>query len=154
MKHVRTEPERGRRVYRALRADCRHCPLKSQCTPGKQRHLKVGPHHAGLVKLRADSKTESFKKLYASRAPNIEGVFAEAKQWHSLGRAWRRGLTKMRVQCLLIAAVLNFKRLAAANRPFSALLFLIRTMLSAIWNICRAIISSDRDLNQLQLQSG
>jgi len=37
-----------------------------------------------------------------------------AKQWHGLGRAWRRGLSKMRVQCLLIAAVINFKRLATA----------------------------------------
>jgi hypothetical protein len=35
-----------------------------------------------MVRLRADSKTESFKKLYASRAPVIEGVFAEAKHWH------------------------------------------------------------------------
>jgi len=34
----------------------------------------------------------------------IEGVFAEGKQWHGLGRAWRRGLSKMRVQCALIAA--------------------------------------------------
>ena len=63
--------------------------------------------------LRVDSKTESFRRLYRTRAPVIEGIFAEAKQWHGLGRACRRGLTKMRVQCLLIAAVLNFKRLIA-----------------------------------------
>lgn len=146
LKHVRTEPERGRRIYRALRADCRQCPLKSQCTAGKQRHLKVGPHHAGLVKLRTDSKTESFKKLYASRAPNIEGVFAEAKQWHSLGRAWRRGLLKMRVQCLLVAAVLNFKRLAATNRPFSSILALLKTLWRTILGFHRAITASNGNL--------
>jgi hypothetical protein len=75
-----------------------------------------------LVQLRADSRTEDFKTLYATRAPVIEGVFAEAKQWHGLRRAWRRGLAKMRVQCLLIAAVMNFKRLAAAFFGFSAVL--------------------------------
>lgn len=152
LKHVRTAPERGRRVYRALRADCRQCPLKSQCTAGKQRHLKVGPHHAGLVKLRTDSKTESFKKLYASRAPNIEGVFAEAKQWHSLGRAWRRGLTKMRVQCLLIAAVLNFKRLAAAQRPLSSLFTLLQALWRAILGPHRAITDSHGKLRFLHFQ--
>jgi hypothetical protein len=113
LKYLSTEKKRGRRIYRARRSDCRSCPLKSQCTKTKCRAVKVSPQHGGLVQLRADSRTESFKMLYASRAPVIEGVFAEAKQWHGLARAWRRGLTKMRVQCLLIAAVINFKRLAA-----------------------------------------
>jgi hypothetical protein len=63
------------------------------------------------VALRADRQTASFQALYRRRAPVIEGIFAEAKQWHGLRRAWRRGLGKMRIQCLLIAAVLNFKRL-------------------------------------------
>jgi transposase len=111
LRYVRTEQVRGRRDYRAHRSDCRRCPLKSQCTTSERRHLKVTSHHAAMVRLRADSKTESFKKLYASRAPVIEGVFGESKQWHGLGRAWRRGLSKMKVQCLLVAAVLNFKRL-------------------------------------------
>jgi len=113
LKYVRTEKERGRRNYRAWRSDCGACPLKLKCTKAERRSVKVSPHHGGLVKLRADSRTESFKKLYTSRAPVIEGVFAEAKQWHGLRRAWRRGLAKMRVQCLLIAAVINFKRLTA-----------------------------------------
>jgi transposase len=135
LKHVYMEKERGRRIYRALRSACRSCPLKSRCTSSQQRHLKVTADHAGLVKLRADSKTESFKKLYRTRAPVIEGVFAEAKQWHSLGRAWRRGLSKMRVQCLLIAAVLNFKRLAVANGPLSFVFYQFRTVWQAIWSL-------------------
>jgi transposase len=113
LRYVSTEKERGRRNYRAWRSDCRACPVKSQCTKAERRSLKVSSHHGGLVRLRADSKTDDFKRLYSSRAPVIEGVFAEGKQWHGLGRAWRRGLAKMRVQCLLIAAVINLKRLAA-----------------------------------------
>jgi transposase len=112
LSYARTEKGRGRREYRARRSDCCNCPLKSQCTISDRRHLKVTGHHASLIRLRADSKTESFKLLYRSRAPVIEGIFAESKQWHGLSRAWRRGLSKMKVQCLLVAAVLNFKRLA------------------------------------------
>ena len=93
--------------------------------------------HAALVRLRADSKTDSFKQLYRSRAPVIEGVFAESKQWHGLGRAWRRGLTKMRVQCLLIAAVINLKRVGA----LSAGLPLFRALYEVIVNALRRILN-------------
>lgn len=114
LSYVRTEKERGRQEYRARRSDCCSCSLKSQCTLSERRHLKVTKDHASLIRLRADSKTESFKMLYRRRAPVIEGIFAESKQWHGLRRAWRRGLVNVKVQCLLVAAVLNLKRLAAA----------------------------------------
>jgi len=106
-----------RRIYRAPRRACRQCPLKQQCTRGARRQLKVSQYHAATVRLRADSQTESFKRLYRRRAPVVEGIFAEAKQWHGLRRAWRRGLAKLRVQCLLVAAVLNFKRLMTLGAP-------------------------------------
>jgi len=111
LKYVYTEKKRGRRIYQAQRSNCRNCPLRSECTKAERRSVKVSPDHAAMVRLRADSKTDSFKQLYRSRAPVIEGVFAEGKQWHGLRRAWRRGLSKMRVQSLLIAAVINLKRL-------------------------------------------
>jgi transposase len=139
LKYLRTEKGRGRREYRALRSDCRDCALKAQCTSGRRRYLKVSANHAGLVKLRADSKRSSFKKLYASRAPNIEGVFAEAKQWHSLGRAWRRGLSKMRVQCLLTMAVLNFKRLMAVCCSLLAPFSRLKTALIAVCDLITEI---------------
>ncbi len=109
-----TSTRRDRREYCARRSHCRTCELKSQCTQSDHRSIKVSCHHGALVRLRADSKSESFKILYRSRAPVIEGVFAEAKQWHGLARACRRGLAKMRIQCLLTAVAINFKRLAAA----------------------------------------
>jgi hypothetical protein len=111
---VKERPQQKR--YRALRTDCRVCPLKARCTVAEQRTLKVGVHHAALVRLRADAKTDSFQALYRNRSPVIEGVFAEAKEWHGLRRAWRRGLSNMLIQSLLIAAVLNFKRLMASYR--------------------------------------
>lgn len=104
----------GRWKYMASARDCGKCPLKEQCTKSPQRGLNAGDHHASLVRLREDSKTAGFKRVYRRRSPVIEGIFAEAKDNHGLRRAWRRGLMKMRIQCLIIAAVMNFKRLATA----------------------------------------
>jgi len=108
--------------FRARRGDCRNCPLKARCTPSPCKHLKVSLHHEALRRLRADSQTESFRRLYRRRAPVVEGVFAEAKQWHGLRRAHWRGLVKVRIQCLVTAAIINFKRLAAALIGFPAVL--------------------------------
>lgn len=139
LRYSRTEPERGRRIYRARRSQCRQCPLKSQCTKSPVRTLKVSAHHGGLIRLRADSQTDDFKRMYRSRAPVIEGVFGEAKQWHSLGRAWRRGLRKMRIQSWLIAAVLNLKRLASRLLPSEPAWRLSLTMEMVIARILRLI---------------
>ena len=124
---MRDRPDR--RLYRAKESCCRVCRLKSSCIgTGKCRHLNVGIHHESLLRLRADSMTSGFKRLYRSRAPVIEGLFAESKQWHGLGRAWRRGLPKMLVQSLLVATVINLKRLMAC---FIGLKSLCRWLLRA-----------------------
>jgi hypothetical protein len=97
--------------------------------------LQVSPHHQALEELRADAQTDSFRRLYRARAPVIEGVFAEGKQWHGLRRAWRRGLSNMLIQSLLIAAVLNFKRLLATMGRIPGL----RCFLRALHNHLRAL---------------
>ncbi len=140
LKYVQTEKKRGRRVYRAWRSHCGVCDLKSRCTISERRSVKVSRYHGSLVRLRADSKTDSFKQHYRHRAPVVEGVFAEAKQWHGLGRAWRRGLAKMRVQCLLIAAVMNYKRLGAVSGD----LFGLRTLFVMIIEAIRGILKGTR----------
>lgn len=122
-----------RRKYRASTLSCKNCNLKPLCTKASQRCVNVGIHHASLVRLRADSKTASFRQPYESRASAIEGVFAEAKQWHGLSRAWRRGLSKMRVQSLLIATAINLKRLTGL---FIAYIGICRTLIcefKVIW---------------------
>lgn len=108
--HGGSKPNRWK--YRASIKDCKICPLKSQCTKAAQRCLNVSGQHGAMVRLREDSQTKEFKQLYQRRAPVIEGIFAEGKQRHGLGRAWKRGLVKVRKQCLLIATVLNLKRLS------------------------------------------
>jgi transposase len=142
LKYVRTEKARGRREYRARRSACQSCPLKSQCTISERRSLKVTRYHSSLLRLRADSQTESFKKLYRSRAPVIEGVFAESKQRHGLGRAWRRGLSKMLVQSLLVATVVNLKRLMTLVWGFFGRTALWQGICDAVEATWRCLIAS------------
>jgi IS5 family transposase len=54
------------------------------------------------------------KRLYQRHRWRVEGVHGEAKTWHGLARAIRRGLDNMRIQAFLTAAAINLKRLAAA----------------------------------------
>jgi hypothetical protein len=138
------------RQYAATRSVCRRCQLKERCTKSSRRQLKVSLYYGALNRLRADSRTESFRALYRRRAPVIEGIFAEAKQWHGLRRAWRRGLSKMRIQCLLIAAALNFKRLVASLLTLFSFKETLRTLVNAIGRIlgitrrfCRGILIDD-----------
>ena len=135
----RTGENGCRRKYRGRQQVCRRCALKSQCSAAAVRCLTVSEDHGALVRLRADSQTESFRGLYRRRAPVIEGVFAEAKQRHGLRRAWRRGLTKMRIQCLLIAAVINFKRLITLLTPHSASVRVDYSLIRLLWTLFTTI---------------
>jgi hypothetical protein len=144
LRSVRKAGEHGhKRTYRGSPPICRGCALRSFCTKQAARSLTVGSHHGALMRLRADSQTASFRQLYRRRAPVIEGVFAEAKQWHGLRRAWRRGLAKMRIQCLLIATVINFKRLITLltiPNPLS------RALLNAMTSLWRVIVALHQPL--------
>lgn len=131
---IAEDKERGKRRYRCWRVVCKNCHLKDKCTRSSFRRLVVSADYAALKRLRSDSQTDSFRQLYRLRAPAVEGVFGEAKKWHSLGRAWRRGISKMFVQCALIAAVINFKRLASLFMHYLRLLFTFKNLFGTIWH--------------------
>ncbi|AWJ93139.1 hypothetical protein Sp245p_25255 (plasmid) [Azospirillum baldaniorum] len=59
---------------------------------------------------------ERERGVYRSHRIRVEGYHGEAKTWHGLGRAVRRGLDNMRIQAYLAAAAVNLKRLAAVLR--------------------------------------
>jgi hypothetical protein len=54
------------------------------------------------------------RRLHERHRWRVEGVHGEAKTWHGLARAVRRGLANMRIQAFLTAAAINLKRLAAS----------------------------------------
>jgi transposase len=126
LRNVGRTGRKSQRRYRGKQRICQRCCLRSQCTDAAVRCLTVSPGHGALVRLRADHQSESFWQLYRRRAPVIEGTFADGKQHHGLRRAWRRGLAKMRIQCLLISTVINLKRLIAS-------LWLIFGWIKPVW---------------------
>jgi IS5 family transposase len=57
---------------------------------------------------------ERERAVYRSHRIRVEGVHGEAKTWHGLARAVRRGLANMQIQAYPTAAAINLKRLVAA----------------------------------------
>ncbi|ANI80105.1 IS1182 family transposase [Sphingobium sp. EP60837] len=112
------KPHRGFQYFHASSRDCRACPLRSRCvSPSRYSRVVVfNVNHPSL--LRARRKRLAWgnreQRLYQRHRWRVEGVHGEAKTWHGLSRAVRRGLDNMRIQAFLTAAAINLKRLATA----------------------------------------
>jgi hypothetical protein len=119
-KHKHTERTR---VYQAPAAACNACSLKAQCTDSaKGRQVKRSVDEAYLDRVRGYHATEAYQKARRKRQVWVEPLFAEGKAWHGIGRFRLRGLPKVNMEALLIAAGQNVKRLLArrgwGRRPF------------------------------------
>ena len=104
--------------FHASAKDCGGCPLRARCV-SPSRHARVvvfNVDHPSLLRARRKRIKWSNREdhLYQRHRWRVEGVHGEAKTWHGLARAVRRGLDNMRIQAFLTAAVINLKRLAAA----------------------------------------
>jgi hypothetical protein len=109
--------------------------MRGDClSPGRtNKAVVVSGDHPAL--LRARRRKERWSKedarLYQRHRWRSEGFHGEAKVWHGLARAVRRGLENMRIQAFLTAAAINLKRLATA---LAASLVPLLQLLSAIWD--------------------
>jgi transposase len=113
------KPDRkGFQAYRARPRDCRSCPLRAACvSPGMERRaILLHKDHPALLRARRKRLRWGARehRLYAQHRFRVEGIHGEAKTWHGLARAIRRGLANMQIQAYLTAAVINLKRLATA----------------------------------------
>jgi hypothetical protein len=108
----------GFQHYRARIPDCRSCRLRPVCfSPAmKRRAILLHKDHPALLRARRKHARwgDRERMLYRSHRVRVEGFHGEAKTWHGLARAVRRGLTNMRIQAYLTAAAVNLKRRAAA----------------------------------------
>lgn len=107
----------GFQHYRARATDCQACRLRSRCfSPTmKRRAILLHKNHDALLRARRKHARwgDHEKALYRSHRIRVEGYHGEAKTWHGLGRAVRRGLDNMQIQAYLAATAVNLKRLAA-----------------------------------------
>ncbi|MEC5293159.1 IS1182 family transposase [Aurantimonas sp. C2-6-R+9] len=106
------------RFFTSRAADCRGCDLASLClSKGRvNKAVVVGEDYPALLRARRRRERwgEEDKRLYQRHRWRSEGFHGEAKTWHGLARAIRRGLSNMKIQAYLTAAAINLKRLAAA----------------------------------------
>src|SRR3954470_1401691 len=106
------------RFFYARKRDCDRCALASIClSKGRTSKGRVISHDYPAL-LRARRRRERWsaadQQLYQRHRWRSEGFHGEAKTWHGLARAVRRGLQNMRIQAYLTASAINLKRLAAA----------------------------------------
>jgi len=103
-------------IYRAEAATCNACPLKAACTASEHgRTVRRSFHKAYLDRVRGYHATTTYRRAMRKRQVWVEPLFAEAKQWHGLRQFRLRGLHKVNVEGLLVAAGQNLKRWLAAT---------------------------------------
>lgn len=102
--------------YRAAATICNACPRKAECTPSEQgRSVHRSFHAEYLKRVQGYHETEAYQKAMRKRKVWIEPLFGEAKQWHGMRRFRLRGLPKVNMEGLFIAAGQNLKRLSSAK---------------------------------------
>jgi transposase len=103
-------------IYAADAAVCNACPMKTACTPSDHGRQIARPFDADyLDRVHGYHETEEYKKAMRKRKVWIEPLFGEAKQWHGMRQFRLRGLQKVNVEGLMIAAGQNLKRLLSAK---------------------------------------
>ena len=99
-------------VYRADAAVCNECPVKAKCTGSKSgRYIFRSFHQAYIERVEAYHQTEAYLKAMRKRGVWVEPLFGEAKQFHRLRRFRLRGLMKVNIEGVMVAAGQNLKRL-------------------------------------------
>ena len=112
-----TRPVKHGRFFYSRAADCKGCDLAALClSKGRvNKAVVVGDDYPALLRARRRRErwSDEDRGLYQRHRWRSEGYHGEAKTWHGLARAVRRGLPNMRIQAYLTAAAVNLKRLAA-----------------------------------------
>jgi len=116
LKRIRTDIKKSNAHYRCDVRCCGCCVQRSACL-GENSTAKARtvtrfdtPYETCA---QASCNSGLGRKLLKLRHTLLEGLFGQAKNYHGLGRARWRGLGNMLIQSLVIATVLNLKKLLA-----------------------------------------
>lgn len=106
------------RFFTSRARDCRRCGLAHLClSKGRvNKAVVLGDDYPALLRARRrrEKWSDEDRDLYQRHRWRSEGYHGEAKTWHGLARAVRRGLQNMLIQAFLTATAVSLKRLAAA----------------------------------------
>jgi transposase len=104
-------------IYRSRQADCKTCPLKSQCCPNTPiRKIARSIYEAARNVARDIAKTDVYSQSRKDRK-KVEMLFAHLKRVLHLTRLRLRGMNGARDEFLLAAIAQNLRRLAKTCHP-------------------------------------
>lgn len=115
LKFSHFKSEKDAFVYRANRKVCQQCIHFEKCVAGKNCGRQIQRMTNEKYIEWSDSCLSIHKRKYlmARRKAKAEGSFADASNNHGFKRSRLRGLAKMKIQNLLIAAIQNVRKLIA-----------------------------------------
>jgi transposase len=101
------------KTYSAKTKDCKVCPFREQCfgKTAKKRTISRPIAHELLDENIQRAKTSEYKLVQKLRRVWCEGSFGTMKIKHNLFKTYKRGIEKIREQCLFSALALNLKRM-------------------------------------------
>lgn len=89
---------------------CLSCPVQPQCTQSKRgRTIAYDSYHPFVIQHRLFMQSEAFHQIMKSR-PAVEGTISQLVR-QGLRQAHYRGQRKVNLQAILLAVVVNLKRL-------------------------------------------
>jgi hypothetical protein len=99
----------------AFGAACDDCPLRPQCTDAKDgRTIKVGRYEHRLADARRRQRDPAWQADYRATRPKVERKLGHLmRRRHGGRRARVRGTTRVDADFRLLAAAVNYARLAA-----------------------------------------
>lgn len=109
-----------RTIFTLPRKICKACPRAQTCLTeheykNRAKRFAVPDHHEIFSTTAKKQEEPEFKKKLWQRMWKMEGIFAEAKNFHGLRRARYRGRAKVQIQVYMTSTVQNLKRLAGAG---------------------------------------
>ena len=103
-----TTEEKGRRLHRYWSSNCQCCPLKSQCTPGKQRRVTRWEHEAVLES--AQERLDRDPEKMLTRKQTVEHPFGTIKAWMGASHFQMKTLKHVSTEMSLHVLAYNLKR--------------------------------------------
>jgi len=87
------------RFFYSKAEDCKRCSLRGDCLSKGRVNKAVGDDYPALLRARRRRArwSEEDRRLYQRHRWRSEGFHGEAKTWHGLSRAVRRGLDNMKI---------------------------------------------------------
>src|SRR4029077_4684836 len=103
--------EKGMTLHSYWTSKCAECPLKTQCTTGKERRIKRWEHEA-VIDAMQDRLDRAPKSMRVRRA-TVEHPFGTLKAWMGATHFKTRTLEKVRTEMSLHVLAYNLKRVIA-----------------------------------------